>query len=231
MECKPKRSGSGRPTRNLADGRHWTAASSAVRTAGELGPKLGDEYFTTFEQVVVDQSGSMFVDARLGSTAMTTTGDGLFQLVPQRVLLTRTGQDTVLGPQLGLGVQFARYDAIQTTIGGRIIAKAKIVGSSVDNTNDQGVWLVSNAAILPIARSGVDGPLGPRLGQGIAFTANQPNPFQLTTPFLTVTGSGDQIAFVATFGGGNRTPDEAMGIWVGNGDGLAQTRSRKSPAT
>jgi hypothetical protein len=192
-----------------------------VRTTDVLGPDLDDEYFTTFEQMAVGDDGSIFVDARLGSATVASTGDGLFQLTPQRVLLSRTGRDDALGPQLGADVSFAGYDSIHVSAGNQLIATAKIIGPGVDATNDAGVWLVSNAGIQPVARSGVDGQLGPQLGEGTVFAPSQPNPLQIRSAFQEVDGSGDQFAFVATFAGGGWTPDQAMGIWIGGGDDLS----------
>jgi hypothetical protein len=90
---------------------------------------------------------------------------------------------------------------------GQIAFDATLTGSSVDSTNDRGVWVDNQL----VARSGPSGPT-PGSGSGVVFAT-------FDTPTINAAGS---VAFRGTVTGSGITANNDRGIWIADAGGVTE---------
>lgn len=187
-----------------------------------LGPNLPDgSTFSSFEQLITTRTGEVLVDGRLQNPG----GAALVRLssIDPNTALARTDTDSTFGPQLGTGISFFRFNQTRSTGGFIYATTADLQGTGVDDSNAEGVFKVSakltGDRIVPVARGGTDGALGPNMGAGVMFAPPPPAP-NGSPVFANVTGHDETLAFSGRISGGGFTPADNNGLWIGDENGL-----------
>jgi hypothetical protein len=119
-----------------------------VNTTGPLGPGIGGDWrYTSILRGWFDRDGRVILDTTLRSQSLGVTRSGFVkQAAGGNTLLALTGTDGAGGPQAGAGVVFDRFAGITAVVGPyELAAVASIAGPSIDATNSDGIWLLSDA--------------------------------------------------------------------------------------
>lgn len=205
-------------------------------TTGPLGPGLGDDRtFALFSRLSSDAPGSVLADVRFEDAQAEDPYAPTYGILR----LSATGHtplwlshtDGRYGPQLGEGVHFThnwrRSAGSTSSDAGGIAVIASVEGTGVDDTNDSGIWRVSDEAIAPVARDGTDGPLGPGLGDDVVFDAYDSGPANSGTGFGAVSSHDGTVAFTAGLSGGTYgvagEPGQTRGVFadsIDDGEGI-----------
>jgi hypothetical protein len=133
------------------------------------GPNLGaNVYFADFgfkqlvvadetfaDRIVLNSAGRVAFDAQLTGAGVTSANNTGIWTNPngQLTAIARTGSAT-LGPNLGSDTTFATFGNYGMNEQGDIVFAATLAGSTVDTTNDAGLWMWHNGALTKIIRKG-----------------------------------------------------------------------------
>ncbi|MBI3845200.1 MAG: hypothetical protein HY292_11250 [Planctomycetes bacterium] len=120
-----------------------------------------------------------------------------------------TGTDGPLGPSLGPGVVFVSFGASGFPLGspslsdsGAVAFLATIAGTTIDATNDEGVWSTRAGRLRAVTRKGA---LAPGCGADVRFSGWASEP---------MIGDGDQVAFQAIVAGPGVDNTNNDGLWM-----------------
>jgi hypothetical protein len=114
-------------------------------------------------------------------------------------------------PGTSAGVTFTGFDRAYVNDAGQTAFRARLAGSGVDSTNDDGIWSEGSGSLALIARTGAQAPGTPN---GVKFK-------ELYTPWLGFNNVG-QMAFSAYLAGTGVDETNDGGIWATDRSGVLQ---------
>ncbi len=189
----------------------WRDTTPIARAGDPAHGIGGGTNFSTFNFLVLNNTGQVAYEASLTGAGVDTTND--FGIWRDTTLIAREG-DPAHG--IGGGVNFRGFNNPVLNDTGQVAYRAFLTGTGVDTTNDSGVWITGpNGQSLLVARKGDDlagrtiSNLALRVGSG--GSDGKPRSFN----------NASQVAYHATFTNGDQgiflyTPDLR---WIGPDSG------------
>jgi len=182
---------------------------------GPWGPGLGSGvvFGNMFHDALVGAAGEVVLGGFLSGDGVDSTNNLLYvrHEPAGNVPLARTGIANALGPGMGDGVVFTTFGAAVAVNSDSALLRAGIAGNGISPASAQGLWRNTAAGNISLARSGVEGSLGPGLGAGQTFDAFE--------QYRLLDGPGD-VVFVGRTGN-VATSTENIGLWKNTAAGNA----------
>jgi hypothetical protein len=122
-------------------------------------------------------------------------------------VLQRIAQEGSQAPGTAPGVTFQEFYYPVQSPTGEVAFKAKLTGSGVTSSNDEGIWLANNGQLQLVARKGSQA-VGTPLGANFSRLAD-----------LCIASNG-RVAFSGDLSGTGVTANNNSGIWSDRGGGL-----------
>jgi hypothetical protein len=207
---------------DVASNSRWSNASGSLNrvdqigTDGPLGPNMGTGVsFSSYGNTVFNNGKLAAVATITGTNVTGSNNRGLWiNENGTSSLIARTGTDGSLGPNLGTGVRlssFGQSHAMNAT--GKASFSGFVNGTGVNTSNDEAIWTNSANGIVPVAREGAEGLLGPNMGPGITLKSAGPA-FSLDH---TINSHNTIVFRGSAFD--TATSLTTLGIWMNNGAG------------
>lgn len=195
-------------------------AIAVTNDDGLLGPGLGNGVVlnNTFHDPLTGAPGDVLIGGFLAGSGVNSNNDLVY--VEHRagfnVPLARTGVANSLGPGMGDDIVFSSLNGAEMNTSSEVVLNAAIAGPDVTPATTQGVWRNTPTGNVALARSGLDGILGPGLGNGVTFD-NNGNSSSAFQQFQLLDGSGDLVFIGKTIN--SSTSAKGIGLWKNSGVG------------
>ena len=189
-------------------------AIALTNVDGALGPGLGNGivFDNTFHEALTGAPGDVLFGGFLAGPGIDDSNDLLYVRhdANGNAPLVRTGVANALGPGLGESIVFSSFFGAQINAVNPLFLRATIAGLGVTPATAEGFWRNTPAGNVALARSGLEGPLGPSLGAGVTFD-NDGGSTSTFGQYQLVEGSSDVVFVGKTMNSG--TSARNVGIW------------------
>lgn len=170
-DLSPAFNGSGEGFWLHRDGQN--SAIALTNTDGPLGPGLGPGmvFGNTFHDALNGAPGEVLIGGFPAGPGVDNSNNLLYVRHHANVNspVARNGVDNLLGPGLGANIIFSSLGGAQINSTSDILLSAAIAGPGVTAANSEGFWHSTPAGNVMRVRAGVNGPLGPGLGDDVVF--------------------------------------------------------------
>ncbi len=195
----------------------WTEGSGRLALVARdgspaAGTPSGVNYRINPLSLVLNDAGQTAFLARLTGSGVSAANDvGYWSEGSEGLAMVARSGDQAPGTSAGVNFRIDWLSWPVLNNAGQIAFEARLTGSGVDSTNDQGLWSEGSGSLTLVARSGSQAPGTP---SGVNFSSGNYN-------FSPVLNDAGQTAFSATLTGLGVDSTNYNGLWSERSAGLA----------